>query len=142
MMIAGLIVKCGHPPDFNQVLDAAAQAKIKVVLPHDAGHAWMGKDVCIPRLLSFVAWERPMLLCATCTCKISRKTQSLDEIPGHNISDPDNGLCTFHWPCLHLLAWPEDLSGVRQSSAKALNIRGHGQRQRQGQSCLQLHGQS
>lgn len=70
MMIAGLMVSCDHPPDFNQVLDAPAQAIIKVVLPHDAGHARVGEDVCIPRLLSFVARERPMLLCATCTCEL------------------------------------------------------------------------
>lgn len=141
-MTVGWIVKCDHPPDFNQVLDAAAQAIIKVVLPHDAGHAWVGQDVCVPRLLSFVAWERPMLLRATCTCEIIWKTQSLDEIPGHNISDPENGLCTLPCPCLPLLAWLEDLSSLWPSSMKALNIHGHGQKQRQGQSCLQLHGQS
>jgi len=48
------------------VLDAATQAVVKVVLPHDAGHARVGDDVSIACLLSFVARERPVLLCATC----------------------------------------------------------------------------
>ena len=49
------------------MLDTAAQAIVKVVLPHDAGHARVGEDVSIARLLSLVAGERPMLLGAACS---------------------------------------------------------------------------
>lgn len=49
------------------MLDTAAQAIVKVVLPHDAGHARVGENVGIAGLLSLVAGERPMLLGAACS---------------------------------------------------------------------------
>ena len=50
------------------MLDAATEAMVEVVLPHDAGHAWVSQDVSIACLLSTAPWEGPVLLSATCTC--------------------------------------------------------------------------
>ena len=42
------------------------QAIVKIVLPHDSGHAGVGQDVGIPRLLLAMPREGPVLLCAAC----------------------------------------------------------------------------
>ena len=54
-------------PDFHQVFDGLAKSVVKVVLPHDAGHAWVGQDVSIACLLRLACGEGPMLLSAACT---------------------------------------------------------------------------
>lgn len=58
--------KHAYAPDFHQVFDASAKAIVKVVLPHDAGHARVGEDVGIACLLLPMPGEWPVLLSAAC----------------------------------------------------------------------------
>lgn len=69
--------KHAYAPDFHQVFDAPAKAIVKVVLPHDAGHARVGEDVGIACLLLPMPREGPMLLCATCKAPKSSQTAEL-----------------------------------------------------------------
>ena len=57
-------------PDIDEVLDGTLQALVKVVLPHDGGHAWVREDVSIASLL-LAMWEGPVLLRAACVMVVN-----------------------------------------------------------------------
>ena len=63
-VLGGLVGQ--NRPDLHQVFDAGTQAVVKVVLPHDAGHAGVGEDVGVACLLLALPWEGPVLLRAAC----------------------------------------------------------------------------
>ena len=56
-------------PDIDEFVDGVLEPVVKIVLPQDAGHAWMSKDVGIATLFLLLG-KGPVLLRAACRVNI------------------------------------------------------------------------